>query len=319
MSDTSDRSDKSDRKIDRRQFLGQAAALAGGALLWPVAARAAADNAKRTAVDMVTLGKTDIKLSRLGFGTGSNGGSVQRELGQEGFTKLLRYAYDQGIRYFDTADNYRGMQPWVGAAIKGLPREKLYVQSKMWAIPDDPAAALDRFRKELGVEYIDTLLLHAPVHKNWDEERKKVVDALMEARQKKIIRAIGVSCHTLPALKRAGELDWLDMALVRINPQGSFMDTDDEKGAWGGSNASDVPAVIKQVEALRKRRCGLIGMKLIGNGDFKKPEDREKSIRFAMQSNLLDAAVIGFKSTAEIDEAIERINRALAEPTSKQA
>ena len=310
----SDTSDTSDRKMDRREFLGGTAALAGGALLWPVAARAAADDAKRTAVDQVTLGKTAVKLRRLGFGTGSNGGSVQRELGQGGFAKLLRYAYDQGIRYFDTADNYRGMQLWVGQAIKGLPREKLYIQSKMWAIPDDPAAAMDRFRKELGVEYIDTLLLHAAFHKNWDEERQKVVDALMEAREKKVIRAIGVSCHTLPALKRAGELDWLDMALVRINPMGAFMDTDDEKGEWGGSNATHVPAVIKQVQAMRKKHYGLIGMKLIGNGEFKKPEDREKSIRFAMQSNLLDAAVIGFKSTAEIDEAIERINRVLAEP-----
>jgi 1-deoxyxylulose-5-phosphate synthase len=314
MSDASDNTGPSQRRIDRREFLGQAAALAGGALLLPLTARAAADNAKRTAVDQVTLGKTNIKLSRLGFGTGSNGGGVQRELGQEGFTKLLRYAYDQGIRYFDTADNYRGMQPWVGQAIKGLPREKLYIQSKMWAIPDDPAGTLDRFRRELGVEYIDTVLVHAAIHKNWDEERKKVVDALREAREKKIIRAIGVSCHTLPALKRAGELDWLDMALVRFNPQGSFMDTDDEKGEWGGSNASHVPAVVKQVEVMRKKRYGLIGMKLIGNGEFKKPEDREKSVRFAMQSNLLDAAVIGFKSTAEIDEAIERINRALAEP-----
>jgi hypothetical protein len=313
MSDTSDRSDESTRKIDRRQFLGGTAALAGGAALWPSLARGASNMAKLTAVDQVTLGKTTVRLSRLGFGTGSNGGSVQRELGQEGFTKLLRYAYDQGITYFDTADNYK-IQPWVGQAIKGLPREKLYIQSKMWAVPDDPAAALDRFRKELGVEYIDTVLLHAAMHKNWDEERKKVVDALREAREKKVIRAIGVSCHTQPALKRAGELDWLDMALVRINPQGAFVDTEDEKGHWGGSNASHVPGVVKQVEAMRKRRLGLIGMKLIGNGDFKKPEDREKSIRFAMQSNLLDAAVIGFKSTAEIDEAIERINRALAQP-----
>jgi hypothetical protein len=297
--------------------MGGAAALAGG-VLFPSALRAAGKAtgkaaAKRTAVDQVTLGKTGLKLSRLGIGTGSRGGSIQRKLGKDAFIRLLRYAYDRGIRYIDTADSYR-IQPWVGEAIKGLPRERLYIQSKVWGIPQKPGEVLDRFRKELGVDYIDSVLVHCVVTKTWDKERAKVMDALAEAKQKGIIRAHGFSCHTIPALARATEVDWVNVGLVRINPQGVAMDTVEKQRGIGKSGASSVPLVVKQVERLRKKRCGVIGMKIIGNGNFTKPADREKSIRFAMQCGLLDAIVIGFKSPAEIDEAIERMNRALAAP-----
>lgn len=306
-------------KLDRRQFIGGAAAVAGGLLLPGVSAAAEEKVVKRTAGDKVALGKTGLKPSRLGIGTGSRGGSVQRRLGREGFVKLLRYAYDHGITYIDTAQSYR-IHPWVGEAIKGLPREKLYIQSKIWGLPDKPLEVLDRFRRELGVDYIDTVLTHCAVRKSWVEDRKRVLDALAEAKAKKIIRAVGVSCHGLVPLARTPELDWLDVVLVRINPQGVAIDTPEQHGRVYGSNASHVPLVMKQIKRLHQRRRGIIGMKLIGNGDFRKPEDREKSIRFAMQCGLLDAAVIGFKSPAEIDEAIERINRALAEaPAARTA
>jgi aryl-alcohol dehydrogenase-like predicted oxidoreductase len=259
----------------------------------------------------VPLGKTGLKLSRLGFGTGSKGGSIQRALGPEGFNRLIRYAYDQGIRYFDTAESY-GTHTMVREAIKGLPREKLFIQSKMPGVPEKPLEVLDRYRKELGVDYIDSLLIHCAVKTDWDESRKRLVDAFEEAKDKKIIRAHGLSCHALPALKKAARLDWVDVNLVRINPQGSHIDTPVER--WDAkSDFSHLAAVLEEVKVMRQNRHGVIGMKIIGNGDFTKPEDREKSIRFTMQSGLVDAVVIGFKSTAEIDEAILRINRALAE------
>jgi predicted aldo/keto reductase-like oxidoreductase len=297
-------------EISRRQFIAKTAAVAGGILAAPVALRAAAYAPKRTAVDQMTLGQTGVKLSRLGIGTGSRGGSVQRALGQDGFTRLIRYAYDQGITYIDTAQNYRthGM---VREAIRGLPREKLFIQSKMPGVPENPLEVLDRYRRELGVEYIDSLLVHCMVQANWDESHKRVLDALEEAKDKKIIRAHGVSCHSLPALKRSVELDWVDVHLVRINPQGTLIDTPET--TWNAkSDASHVPAVMEQVKLMRDRQRGVIGMKLIGEGAFVNPEDREKAIRFVMQSDVTDAVVIGFKSEAEIDEAIARINSALA-------
>ncbi|MBN1361195.1 MAG: aldo/keto reductase [Sedimentisphaerales bacterium] len=296
--------------ISRRQFLVRTAAVAGGLVASPIAARAAAYAPKRTAVDQMTLGHTGVKLSRLGFGTGTKGGSVQRALGQDGFTRLLRYGYDQGITYIDTAQAYRTHE-MVGQAIKGLPREKLFIQSKMPGTPENPLEVLDRYRKELGVEYIDSLLVHCVVEADWDERRKRILDALQEAKDKQIIRAHGVSCHSLPALKRSVELDWVDVHLVRINPQGVLMDT--PSASWNArSDASHVPPVMEQVKLMREKKRGVIGMKLIGEGAFVNAEDREKAIRFTMQSDATDAVVIGFKSTGEIDEAIARINSALA-------
>lgn len=302
-----------EKVINRRQFIKSTAALAGAIILPCHAQPAAMIKTKRTAVDQVKLGKTGLKLSRLGIGTGSIGGSIQRALGQEKFTRLIRYAYDQGITYIDTAQSYK-THNMVREAIKDLPREKLFIQSKMPGTPEKPLEVIDRYRKELNVDYIDSLLVHCGTKKTWDQDRKRLLDAFEEAKQKKIIRAHGVSCHTIPATAVAAKLDWVDVNLVRVNPQGAHIDTPVER--WDAkSNMSHVPAVMEQITIMRKNRHGIIGMKLIGNGDFKKPEDREKSIRFAMKCDLLDAVVIGFKSPAEVDEAIKRMNSALSETT----
>ena len=297
--------------ITRREFIKGTAALAGTALLSSCTTGPLAKGHKPTAVDQVTLGKTGLRLSRLGFGTGSKGGSVQRALGPEELTRLIRYAYDQGITYIDTAENYK-THTMVREAIRGLPREKLFIQSKMPGVPEKPLEVLDRYRKELGVDYIDSLLVHAARRADWYDERKRLLDAFEEAKAKQIIRAHGVSCHSLPALRKAAQLDWVDVNLVRVNPQGAHIDTPDT-GRRVKSDASHLPPILEQIKLMRRNHHGVIGMKIIGNGDFTQPEDREKSIRLAMQSGLVDAVVIGFKSTAEIDEAILRINRVLAE------
>ena len=299
------------KNISRRQFIKGAAALATAGLLSSCNNSLLSMGRKKTAVDQVTLGKTGIKLSRLGIGTGSNSGSVQRALGADGFNRLIHYAYDQGITYIDTADSYK-THTMVREAIKGLPREKLFIQSKMPGVPEKPQEVLDRYRKELGVDYIDSLLCHCMVKANWEDEHKQMMDIFEEAKDRKIIRAHGVSCHSLPATTKAAELDWVDVNLVRINPQGAHMDTLTE--TWNAvSNSSHVPGVLEQIKIMKQNRHGIIGMKIIGNGDFTNPDDREKSIRFTMQSGLVDAVVIGFKNTSEIDEAILRINNALAE------
>ena len=293
-------------RINRRRFLKTSATLAGAAVLTPF--DLAATGSKRTAVDTVTLGKTGIRLSRLGIGTGSNSGEVQRALGREAFNRLIRHAYDQGITYIDTAESYK-THDWIRDAIQGQPREKLFIQTKMSGAPEKPMQVIDRFRKELGTDYIDSLLCHYATTSKWDDERRRVMDALEEAKEKKIIRAKGVSCHGLPALTRATKVSWVDVQLVRLNPMGHKVDG----ATYQWEEAGNVPAVIDEVKSMRAEGRGVIGMKLIGNGDFKTPEERERSIRFVMQSGLVDAVVIGFSSTAEIDEAIERINRALAD------
>ena len=294
--------------LNRRQFLERSAGVAGTLLLTSCSwLRSGA--ARRTAVDQVALGKTGLKLSRLGFGTGTNSGNVQFALGQENFSRLIHYAYDQGITYFDCAQSYRTYE-WIGGAIKGLPREKLFIQSKIPGQPEQVLAAIDRHRKVFDTDYVDSMLIHCMVKDGWTDEWKRVMDAFDEAKEKKWIRAKGVSCHSLPALRTATASNWTEVHLVRVNPQAKHIDGPDE--TWNKPGL-DLAPVLTELKTMRAKGRGVIGMKIIGNGDFTQPEDREQSIRFAMSRPELDAIVIGFKSTAEIDEAIRRVNQALAE------
>ena len=295
----------------RRQFFRQSATLAGTALLAPTIPSAPDAQTRRTAADLVPLGNTGLRISRLGIGTGTNSGNVQRSLGHDGFNRLVRHAYDRGVTYLDTADSYK-THDWIRQAIQGLPREKFVIVTKVGGNPQTPLETLDRFRKELDTDYLDVVLVHCTVTKNWSDERQRIMDGLREAQEKKILRARGVSCHSLPALEHSVASDWTQVHLVRINPQGSHLDTSAE--TWNAkSNAEHLPPVVAQLKAMRAKGRGIIGMKLIGEGKFTQPEDREKSIRYVMQSGLCDSVTIGVKSTAEIDEAIDRVNRALAE------
>jgi predicted aldo/keto reductase-like oxidoreductase len=295
------------RRVDRRQFLKDSACATSALLLGPTAFAA---TAKRTAVDQVALGNTGIKLSRLGMGTGSSSGNVQHELGQEGFNSLIKYAYDQGITYFDCAQAYKTFE-WMGAAIKGLPREKLFIQSKVPGQPKDVLAAIDHHRKVFDTDYVDSMLIHCMVHHDWTDSYKRIMDGFNEAKSKGWIRSKGVSCHSLPALRAATETPWVEVHLVRINPQGRRMDGEEEIVWPQEDEGHEVSPVVKQIKEMHAKGRGIIGMKIIGNGTFVDASDREKSIRFAMSRPELDAVVIGFKNRAEIDEAIQRINRAL--------
>lgn len=299
--------------LSRRQFLHRSVVAAGAVAFAPAIASSATEapgpSPKRTAADQVTLGKTGVKLSRLGMGTGSNNGQMQRALGQDGFSRLVHYAYDHGITYFDCAQSYAtfGM---LGAAIKGLPRDKVFIQSKVMGQPADVLAAVDHHRQTFDTDYVDSLLIHLMTRRGWTDEFKRVMDGFDEARSRKWIRAKGVSCHSLPALRTAAASNWPEVHLVRVNPQGHHLDAEDQ-GSWN-DQIHDVNPVISQIKVMHANGHGVIGMKIIGNGDFTRPEDREKSIRFAMSQPEIDAVVIGMTSTGQIDEAITRVNSALA-------
>jgi 1-deoxyxylulose-5-phosphate synthase len=303
--------------ITRRDFLKEAAGTAGAALVASRMSGFAGPKVAGKATDQVVLGRTGIKLSRLGIGTGTVSGTVQRGLGHEKFNAVIRYAYERGITYIDTGESYQ-THPWVREAIKGLPREKLYLQSKMlhmggsgrgFGSQGTPLERLDQFRKELDVDYIDTVLIHCQIDPNWDESAKSLMDGLEEAKAKRIIRAHGVSCHSLPALKKATAMNWVDVNLVRINPQGVDIDTP-QLAVYDASNESHVPAVVEQLGIAKKNGHGIIGMKLIAQGKFTNIADRKKSLTWVMQNNIVDAVVIGMKSREEIDEAILHIDNA---------
>jgi len=250
---------------------------------------------KVTAADVVTLGKTGIKTSRLAMGTGTVGfghHSNQTSLGVTGLSDLLLNGYDRGLTFFDSADAY-GSHPHVAEALKHVSRDKVTVLTKTFARdPDGARADLDRFRRELGTDYIDICLIHCVTEGDWTERFRGVMDVLSEAKQKGIIRSHGVSCHSFEALRAAAKSPWVEVDLARINPVGAHMDASPE----------EVVGVLKEMKAAGK---GLIGMKILGQGALRSRVD--DALRYALSLGVLDAFTIGAESRKEQEDLISRI------------
>lgn len=285
--------------MHRREFLVRTATAAGTVWLSStqiLKALAEQTPAKKfSAADTVTLGSTGIQTSRLAMGTGTNGvghKSHQTALGLQGLSDLLRNGYDNGLRFFDSADSY-GSHPHVAEALKHVPRDKVTVLTKSWA--RDAAgirADLDRFRRELGVDYIDVCLMHCLTEADWTERYKAAMDALSEAKQKGIIRAHGCSCHSIEALRAAAKSPWVEVDLARINPVGAVMDADP---------ATVVP-VLKEMKAAGK---AIVGMKILGAGALRTRQD--EAIKYALSLGVLDAFTIGAENKQEQEDLLRRI------------
>jgi aryl-alcohol dehydrogenase-like predicted oxidoreductase len=286
-------------KLPRRTFLKQSALGAGALLLG--AEFAEAKTPYFDPYERLTLGETGLKVSRLCLGTGMKGSkrqSNQTRLGKEKFSELIRGAYDRGIRVYDLADLY-GSHPYIVPALKGVPRDKYILVSKIWfrpgnAIPEperpDADVVVHRFLKEIGTDYIDLVLLHCCTAVSWDTDLKKQMEIMDKLKQKGVIRAHGVSCHSMEALETAAVEPWVDSVHLRINPYGMSMDGPVEK----------VVPIIKKIHGANK---GVIGMKIVGEGRLRNdPEKRQESIKFALQSGIVDVLNVGFESLAEIDD-----------------
>lgn len=289
--------------MQRREFLRRTAGTIGAAWMGQRMGRAAGLTGDQPALpqkfqahDEVVLGKTGIRTSRLAMGTGTIGGgrqSNQTRMGTNPFVKLLADGYNEnGLRFFDSADSY-GSHPYVKEALTRVPRDKVTVLTK--TDTRDPAgvkADIDRFRRELGVDHIDVVLIHCVTEADWTTRYRGVMDVLSEAKEKGVIRAHGVSCHSLVALKAAAASPWVEIDLVRLNPIGSHMDADPET----------VIGVIKQMRAQGK---GIVGMKILGQGDLR---DRpQEAIRYALSTGVLDAFTIGAESEREQNDLVRRI------------
>lgn len=286
--------------LSRRDFLAGLAA--AGAVSW--AGRRAAGQSPRApratkASDRVPLGKTGLQPSVLGIGTGTHGGRDQLMMGQEGFTKLVRHALDRGLRYIDTADMYQ-MHTFVRLALQGVPRDRYFLQTKTTAKhPEVAKADIERFRRELKVDAIDTLLMHCMTKGSWPTDMRPVMDVLQEAKQKGRVRSVGISCHGWDPLVASVDCDWIDVQLIRINPFGYAMDGKPE----------DVAA---QVQKMHQKGRGILGMKIYGEGKCDTPEKRLQSLQYVLGLGTVHAFTIGFVNTAQIDETMDMIERALA-------
>jgi aryl-alcohol dehydrogenase-like predicted oxidoreductase len=262
-------------------------------------------------LQFVKLGRSDLNTTLIGFGTGVWAGNRSSFLTRQERDKsigTLKHTYDRGVRMFDCADTY-GTHGIMGEALKSMDREKLMVTSKIWTrpggIPDaerpDADVVVDRFRKELGVDYIDLVQIHCMVDPTWTEEMRKQMEIMDNLKAKGIIRAHGVSVHSLDAMKAALEDPWVDVIHVRINPYGMSMDKPEP---------AEVVEVIHKLHASGK---GVIGMKLVGNGELTGDSEKiDHSLRFVLGLGSVDMVIVGFEDEKQVDNYIERTGTALS-------
>ena len=117
------------------------------------------------------------------------------------------------------------MHTFVRLALQGVSRDRYYLQTKTRAKhPEVAKADIERFRRELRVDTIDTLLMHCMTKGSWPTDMRPVMDVLQEAKQKGHVRSVGISCHGWDPLVASADCDWIDVQLIRINPFGYAMD-----------------------------------------------------------------------------------------------
>ena len=299
-------------KIKRREFIKKSAIGAGGIML---GARLASAQEPVSKPDVkyhdpyapVKLGNTDLRFTRVTMGTGSHGGersSNQTRKGKDVFQKLLRDAYDRGIRTYDLADLY-GSHTYLASAFEGLPRDSYSLITKIWwnqgGIPEEERPDADvvvaRFLKELKTDHVDLLLLHCVTAPDWPDQLRKQMDILSKQKEQGKIRALGVSCHSLEALEAAVTEPWVESVHTRINPYGMSMD---------GSPEEVVP-VLKKLHAAGK---GVIGMKIIGEGRLRNDDARrDASVKYALDLGCVHILNVGFESVNEIDDFAARVRK----------
>jgi len=288
-------------QISRRKFIQTG--LIGAAALSTGFTNVSYAGSKDMLIDRVSLGKTGLKVPRLALGTGTHGGNQSSDMtrmGVENWVKIARHAHERGVSFYDAADLY-GSHRNVKEILKEVPREKATLLTKIWTRPENwnkdlPTKTIDRFRTETSSDYFDIMLLHCMTNPKWQEEKKPYIEALSEARQKGIIKTVGVSCHNFEALKLAVEDPWVEVILARINLEGLIMDATSE----------EVMAVLKKAHDSGK---GIIGMKIFGEGKMIEESRREESLKYVIGSKNVDCMTIGMTSVEQIDENVERIMR----------
>jgi predicted aldo/keto reductase-like oxidoreductase len=297
--------------VNRRDFLAASAAVSASAALAGTArAAAAAPRAglPNSATDVRTLGQSGVKVSLVGMGTGMVGNdqsSNQVRLGVKEFSRLVRYALDHGVTLFDVADQY-GSHVFLREALKGVPRDKYQIQTKTHAHDEKYAKShLERYRLELGVDYVDILLLHCMTESDWPAKNAGAMEYMMKAKEQGLIRAHGTSCHGMDPLRTSAKNPFVQVDLARINPFGLIMDD------------KSPDEVASELQEMHDNGKGVIGMKILGEGRVKEPEKKDETLRFVLGLGTVDAFIIGFEKTEEIDDILKRVEGAIASLKSK--
>jgi len=293
--------------FNRRNFLK--ASIAGAGLLAAAPRLRGAEPVMHfNGSDIIELGKTGIKVSRLAQGTGLNGhdhSSEQTRQGKDAFDSLVRRSLDQGVTFMDMADLY-GSHSFVKDVVKGLPRSKLALSTKIisWKAAGVRSSGgakeeVARFCKELDTDYLDICLIHGMSNAHWPTQFERIRDELSDLKKKGTVRAVGVSCHDFGALKAAAEHPWVEVIFARVNYKcGKEYSCD--------GTVEEISGVLKTA---RKNGKAVVGMKIFGAGKLVKPEEKDASLKFVLTNELVDAVTIGTMNPSEVDDTLKRMSQ----------
>jgi len=271
----------------------------GSALLAAFPYHLFAGDKKLYPYDRVPLGDTGITMSRMAMGTGTRGfagsSNQTRQLGIKGLSDLLQAAFDEGINFWETADQY-GSHPHLKEAFKKVDREEVVILTKTNSKTyQDVRNDLERFKSELGTDYFDIILLHAVTDPQWTTNMKGAMEALAEAKEEGTIRAHGVSCHSIGALRAAAEEPWVDVDLARYNPGAVAMD-------------ADVATVREVLTRMKENGKAIINMKVYGQGQL--VDRKDECLEFFTGTPFMDSFTLGIENYDQLKDIQKRLPEA---------
>jgi aryl-alcohol dehydrogenase-like predicted oxidoreductase len=241
------------------------------------------------------LGKTGLRVSRLAFGTGTRGWaghSDQTDLGVDKLANLLRLAYDHGVTFWDAADEY-GSHPHIARALQGVPRHEVVIATKTVSrTAEQVTRDVERFLRELGTDVLDIVLLHFVTQADWPQRCTGAMEALSQAKEQGKVRAVGVSCHGLGALRAVAKTAWAEVVLARINMAGVNMDASPSK-------------MVPVIESLYTSKKAICGMKVLGCGQL--AGKAHAAIQYVFQLGVVHAITIGISTREQLLENVRSV------------
>ncbi|MDF1514491.1 MAG: aldo/keto reductase [Anaerolineae bacterium] len=240
----------------------------------------------------VELGNTNLHVSKLALGTGTNGwgnSSEQTRKGPDWLVEHLKQGYQLGINFWDLADGY-GSHAYARRALASLNRDEIVIATKTSSQDELTCRdAVNRFLKELDTDYLDILLLHGKKSDDWNITYRPAMNVLSEFKDKGLVKAVGISCHGLDALKVAAKESWVDVILARVNYADIRMDASTEQ-------------VLPVLQTAYNNGKGIYAMKVLGCGPL--ADNPDKAIRYIMNLDCIHAMTIGHTEDAQLGQNV---------------
>ena len=242
------------------------------------------------------LGNTGLEVSIAGFGVLPMGPS-QLALPLEEGAEIIRYALQNGINFIDTAQYYR-TYPYIKRALEMKPFDDLVICSKSleWDY-DGMMAAILEAREELGREVIDIFLMHE-VRSGQLELRSGAWNALKDAKDKGLVRAIGISTHHVDITKAAASMEDLDVIFPLFNYAGL--------GIRSGEAFATADEMYEAIQACHAAGKGVFSMKAFGGGNL--TSHYQEALDYVYAKPEIDSVMIGFGKISEVDDLLSYLN-----------